>query len=101
MPDEDRRASLERRWLDLTRVTLPRLARERDWPVRHDHCFQRILLDHAVGGRWYDHVARRPAYRHLEEAGLARAIALAEAAIAGQADLAELDWQSLVWRGKL
>ncbi len=94
------RAALERRWLALTRETLPAMAPARGWPVRADHCFQRILLDHAVGGRWYDHVAGRPAYRHVAADALARAVALGEAVAAGEADLAALNRQSLIWRGK-
>ena len=95
----DRRA-LEARWLALTRETLPALAPMRGWPVRADHCFQRILLDNALGGRWYDHVAGRPAYRHLDDAALARAVALGEAAAAGEVDVALLNRRSLAWRGK-
>jgi hypothetical protein len=94
------RAVLEAEWLRLTRETLPGLARTRGWPVHADHCFQRILLDHAVGGRWYDHVPRRPAYRHLDEAALVRAVALGRSAAAGEADLPALNDQSLRWRGK-
>jgi hypothetical protein len=59
------RAALEAHWLHLIRHTLPGLAPARDWPVRYDHCFARILLDQVCGGRWYDHVPARPAYRHL------------------------------------
>lgn len=81
MPD---RAALESRWLHLTRDTLPALARERGWPVHADHCFQRILLDAACGGRWYDHVAGRPAYAHADVAILAAAVALADRAAAGR-----------------
>lgn len=94
------RVALEARWLDLTRRILPSLASERGWPVRADHCFQRILLDNAFGGVWYDFVPRRPAYAHVDETALARAVALGEAAIAGTADLADLNRRSLVWRGK-
>lgn len=94
------RVALEAEWLKLTRRTLPALAGGRGWPVSLDHCFQRILLDHAVGGRWYDHVAGRPAYRHLGQAALARAVALGRAVAAGRADVAALNRQSLVWRGK-
>jgi len=95
------RPALEAEWLHLTRTALPEAARERpDWPVALDHCFQRILLDHAVGGRWYDHVAARPAYRHIVEDALARAVALGRAVAAGEADLAALNRQSLAWRGK-
>lgn len=92
------RPALEARWLVLTRETLPSLAVARRWPVSADHCFQRILLDHAVGGCWYDHVAARPAYRHLDDERLARAVALGDAVAAGDADLATLNAQSLRWR---
>ena len=71
----------------------------RDWPVRFDHCFQRILLDNAVGGPWREHIDS-PAYRNAPEPILARAIALGEAAVANEADLAELNRRSLAWRGK-
>lgn len=94
------RAQLEADWLHLTRVELPALAASRGWPVRADHCFRRILLDHAHGGRWYDHIAARPAYAHATREALARAIAIGRAAIAGKADLDALDRQSLHWRGK-
>ena len=94
------RATLEAEWLLLTRQTLPALAHERGWPVSADHCFQRILLDHAVGGRWYDHIPGRPAYRHLDDQRLAAAVALGRAVAAGEADLAHLNRASLAWRGK-
>ena len=97
MPDPNR-AHLETQWLALTRETLPALAHARGWPVSADHCFQRILLDNAVGGRWYEAVAARPAYRHIAADTLARAVALARAAITGEADLADLNRRSLAWR---
>ena len=77
---------------------MPALAGPRGWPVSADHCFQRILLDHAVGGRWYDHVAGRPAYAYIAVDALARAVAMAEAVVAGEADLQRLNRQSLRWR---
>jgi hypothetical protein len=91
---------LEARWLELTRVLLPGLAAERHWPVRNDHCFQRILLDSVCGGIWYDAVPKRPAYRHLDLTRLEQAVALAEALRAGTADLTALNAQSLRRRGK-
>ncbi len=99
MPDPAR-TTLEADWLHLTRVELPALAAERRWPVRADHCFQRILLDHAHDGRWYDHITGRPAYAHATDEALTRAMALGRAAIAGEADLHALNRQSLRWRGK-
>ncbi|HEX8446751.1 MAG TPA: GCN5-related N-acetyltransferase [Sphingomonas sp.] len=96
--DGDDRRAAEARWLDLTRIRLPMVAAARGWPVRADHCFQRILLDNACGGVWYDHVAGRPAYAHADRPLLDRAIALAQAALAGDVDLAALNRRSLAWR---
>ena len=91
---------LAQRWLALTRHTLPGLGGQLRWPVRNDHCFQRILLDNACGGVWYDHIAGRPAYRHAPRETLAAAVALGEAVIVGTEDLTELNRRSLAWRGK-
>lgn len=92
------RTVLEADWLDLTRRELPALAASRYWPIRADHCFQRVLLDNAVGGVWYDAVPRRPAYRHADAALLHRAVALGRAAADGTVDLHSLNAQSLAWR---
>lgn len=78
---------------------MPREARARGWPVHLDHCFQRIVLDHVCGGRWYDHV-KRPAYKHMSDAQARDAAALCDRILAGEADLQALNAQSLVWRGK-
>jgi len=77
---------------------MPAAARGRNWPVRFDHCFQRILLDNALGGRWYDRVAGRPAYRAVAAHILARAVELGEAVLAGDVDLRDLNARSLAWR---
>ena len=71
--------------------------------VSDDHCFGRIVLDHAVSGRWYDVLDRRrsPAFAQLSDEQLAAAVALAERVLAeGDPLLRELDAQSLEWRGK-
>jgi hypothetical protein len=96
-PDPDR-TTLEQHWLELTCERLPRVARARGWPVTADHCFQRILLDHATGGVWYDHVPGRSAFRHIAQAQLAEAVRLGEAVLAGTVDLAKLNRASLAWR---
>lgn len=91
------RAALEARWLHLTNDALPAAAGE-DWPVRFNHCFQRILLDHAAGGVWYDAIPGRPAYAHAGTALLAHAITTGEAVLDGSADLHALNERSLEWR---
>ena len=92
------RMNLEQDWLQLTRETLPSLAASRSWPVREDHCFQRILLDAVCGGVWYDHVNGRPAYRRIDAERLAAAVALGERVAKGEEDLHALNAQSLSWR---
>ncbi len=85
----------------LTETVLPALAREQHWPIRLDHCFKRICLDHAFGGVWY-HFLPRPAERHLHGPALERAIACAEEIAAeGRPTLDERNTASLRFRGKL
>ena len=85
----------------LTESTLPALAREHRWPIRLDHCFKRICLDHAFGDTWYSH-CKRPAERHIDPAPLARAIACAQQIVSeGRPALEELNRSSLAFRGKL
>ena len=92
------RVTLQATWLHLTRVELPALAAERNWPVAADHCFQRILLDNACDGRWYEVILGRPAYAHAPVDVLERATALGRAAIAGDLDMTTLNHRSLAWR---
>ena len=89
------------RYLHLTKDVMPKLAKDgRRWPVVNDHCFQRIVLDAVCGGTWYDHLDR-PAYRNMTREQAERAVGLCEDIIADRADLAELNQQSLRFRGKL
>ena len=97
------REQLLARYRELVLDELPRRARAGRWVVTADHCFGRIALDHAVGGRWYDVLDRRrgPAFAQLDDARLAEAVALAERVLAeGDPLLRELDARSLAWRGK-
>jgi hypothetical protein len=66
--------------------------------VSADHCFQRILLDAAVGGIWYKAVKARPAYRHIGYDLLDCAVRLGREVASGSADLTALNRQSLAWR---
>jgi hypothetical protein len=55
------RLKTDRQWRGhLTRTVMPALARtsKHHWPVRNDHCFQRIVLDTIYGEVWGDHIAR-------------------------------------------
>ena len=97
------RAALLARYRELVLGELPRVARAGRWVVTNDHCFGRIVLDHAVQGCWYDVLDRRkgPAFAQLDDAALARAVGLAERMLReGDPLVRELDAQSLRWRGK-
>ncbi len=98
------RAALEADYLRLMKETLPALATAAgDWPIRFDHCFMRVCLDHAFGGCWYDHVDRRrgPAYKVVPTDKLQKAIDIAcNIERGGRATLVPLNQQSLIWRGK-
>ena len=98
---DPRTADLVSRYAVMTKETMPNLARttHTHWPVRNDHCFQRIVLDTICGGVWYDHIAR-PAYKHMTRAQAEQAVALSEAIADGAADVHALNRQSLIWRGK-
>ena len=89
-------------YIHLTKNVMPSLALtvERNWPVREDHCFQRIVLDTICGGVWYRHI-ERPAYKNLTDEQAQRAVQLCQDIIEGSADLWLLNRQSLLWRGKL
>ena len=88
------RAALLARWSALTRGVLPGMAARQGWPISRDHCFMRVCLDAAVGARW-DAVVRRPAARHLTDAQLAAAVAVAEAVVAAPSRLPALNAASL------
>ena len=80
--------------------TLPAAAAGRDdWPIRHDHCFARVILD-AVCGRPWREAIRAPAWRRMDEATLERALALGGLILAGEANLVALNRRSLALRGK-
>lgn len=89
------------RFKHLTETVLPARAREQHWPIRLDHCFKRICLDHAFADVWYNHLPR-PAERHLTGEPLARALACAEAlATSDRTLLDQRNRESLAYRGKL
>jgi hypothetical protein len=100
----DHLSQLRNQYLELTNQVLPQLASSRKFPVRYNHCFQRIILDNLFGRCWYEVLERNrePAYKQLSEDQLEQAITLANSIIA-QPDsyLKQLNQNSLRWRGKL
>lgn len=102
-PAEPRTAADEdmvRHFKALTEAELPAMARMHRWPIRLDHCFKRICLDHAFADVWYRHLPR-PAERHLRGEALQRAVQCAEDLMAcGLPLLRERNAASLRVRGK-
>lgn len=89
------------RFKDLTERQLPARASEQRWPIRLDHCFKRICLDHAFSDVWYRHLPK-PAERHLSGDALVRALGCAEDLLGGDLTLLNSRNQaSLAYRGKL
>ncbi|WP_242050577.1 hypothetical protein [Oculatella sp. FACHB-28] len=103
MQNTDRLIQLRSQYLELANHVLPNLATSRHFPVRENHCFQRIILDNLFGRCWYEVLERKrePAYKQLSEAQLEEAIALANCIIS-QPDsyLRSLNQNSLNWRQK-
>ena len=99
--EKEEKDTLIATYMHLTKEVLPSMARNdrTDWPVREDHCFQRIVLDHLCGGVWYKHLCR-PAYKHLTIDQAQRAVELCRDIAQERSDLQELNQQSLIWRGK-
>lgn len=85
----------------LTEQLLPARAREQKWPLRLDHCFKRVCLDHAYSDVWYRHL-QKPAERHVAGEALTRALQCAEDLLLDDGTLLRIrNQESLCWRGKL
>ncbi|GGG02228.1 hypothetical protein GCM10007304_15260 [Rhodococcoides trifolii] len=98
------RDELRARYRHLVKTELPSLGVAGRWVVVKDHCFGRILLDHAVGACWYDVLDRRrsPAFDQLDDEQLTSAVEMADQIVReGDPLLRRLNTQSLVWRGKV
>jgi hypothetical protein len=97
----DRLTHLRNQYLELTNQVLPGLAASRNFPIRYNHCFQRIILDNLFDRCWYEVLERKrvPAYRQLTEEQLEKAIAIANRVITEpNTYVQQLNQNSLNWR---
>jgi hypothetical protein len=95
---------LRQEYLGLTNDVLPNIAKQRKFPVRFNHCFQRIILDNIFGCCWYDVLdkSKGAAYQQLNATQLEQAISLASSIISQPNEyIHQLNHNSLQWRGKL
>ena len=100
MNDEQLRA----KYLQLVNRELPAQAKQRQFPVRFNHCFARIILDNLFQRCWYEAIDRQQgaAYKQLSVEQLYQAIDIAEAIIdRPDSYVQQLNQNSLRWRGKL
>jgi hypothetical protein len=73
-----------------------------DWPIQHDHCFARVILDIVFGGIWYEHVDKRPACERLSAEEVDAAIDILKCVLQPGAPVGtQLNEQSLRWRDEL
>jgi len=71
---------LRSKYIHVTSKILPNLAREKNWVIRQDHCFQRVILDNIFGDIWYKYLDKdgeKPAYQQLDHDELEEALELA------------------------
>ena len=97
-------AQLRQRYLELVNKELPTLAKQRQFPVRFNHCFARIILDNLFDRCWYEALDRKQgaAYKQLSPEQLQKAIAIARSIIdCPNSYIEELNQNSLRWRNKL
>lgn len=70
---------LRERRRTLVSKRLPMAAQQAgSWPISHDHCFARVVLDDVLAARWDNYLKGSPAYKHLSTNELEAAIDLAE-----------------------
>ena len=95
---------LRNRYLELINCELPAQAKQRQFPVRFNHCFARIILDNLFQCCWYEAIDRKQgaAYKQLTVEQLRRGIDIAENIIdRPNTYIEQLNQNSLRWRGKL
>ena len=95
---------LRAKYLQLVNRELPAQAKQRQFPVRFNHCFARIILDNLFQRCWYEAIDRQQgaAYKQLSVEQLYQAIDIAEAIIERpDSYIQQLNQNSLRWREKL
>lgn len=91
---------LQERYLKLTGEVMPKLASKHGWPIRFDHCFQRVVLDNVFQDEWYGHVDS-PAYKNLSEKEMRKAVEISELLLENPSLMAKYNRNSLKFRGKI
>ena len=90
-----------REFLHYAKNVLPSIAsaKKNAWPIHHDHCFMRVILDNIVGCAWYE-VIPSPAYNNLTDEQASAALNLARQIATESVSLHVLNQRSKKWRNK-
>ncbi len=88
-------------FLHYAKNVLPSIAsaKKNAWPIHHDHCFMRVILDNIVGCAWYE-VIPSPAYKNLTDEQASAALNLARQIATESVSLHALNQRSKQWRNK-
>ena len=88
-------------FLHYAKNILPSIAsmKKNAWPIHHDHCFMRVILDNIVGCAWYEAIPS-PAYKNLTDEQASAALNLARQIAIESVSLHVLNQRSKQWRNK-
>lgn len=88
-------------FLHYAKTVLPSIAKgkKQAWPIHHDHCFMRVILDNICECAWYD-VIPSPAYKHLTPEQASTALILAKQIASESVSIHTLNERSKHWRKK-
>ncbi len=102
MPTSEKLAASRAHLRHLANVAFPEAASAGGYPVHLNHCFLRIVYDTVFEAKWNTVLpkGRGAAVDRLSPKQLEQAVKIGEAIIADPALCAELNSQSLAYRGK-
>jgi acyl carrier protein phosphodiesterase len=88
-------------YLDNINIVLPSIAKAKQWKIKHNHCFARIVLDNIFNDCWYDHLDKtKPAYKQLNKDHLLKAFNIINLILLDDEVINQLNNNSLRYRNK-
>lgn len=93
-------------YLDSINIVLPCLAKSKQWKIKYNHCFARILLDNLFKDCWYNYLDKtKTAYKQLNKEQLIILFNIIQLILNDESKegyvLNQLNKNSLKYRGKL
>lgn len=88
-------------YLDNINIVLPAIAKARQWKIKHNHCFARIILDNVFDDCWYNHLDKtKVAYKQLNKDQLIKAFNIINLILLNDNIIYQLNNKSLKYRKK-